>query len=88
MPAEVSGYIESVDNDAILRLARGGRTIVRMEHGIGAFVVQDAALASLALTYPPDQEMIDALNGTYILVAIARLIRTPLSVSGRSSIWP
>jgi uncharacterized membrane protein len=61
----VSGYIERVDDDAILRLAQGGRTIVRMEHGIGAFVVQDTALASLALTYPPDQETIVALNGAY-----------------------
>ncbi len=65
VPAEVSGYIQSVDNDAILRLARGTRTIVRMEHGIGAFIVQDAALASLALTYPPDKEAIIALNGAY-----------------------
>ncbi len=64
-PAEMSGYIQSVDYDAILRLARGRRTVVRMEHGVGAFVVQDAALASLALTYPPDQEMIAALNGAY-----------------------
>lgn len=63
--AEVSGYIQSVDIDAILRLARDRRTIVRMEHGIGAFVVQDAALVSLALTYPPDQETIVALNGAY-----------------------
>ncbi len=65
VPAEASGYIENVDNDAILRLARGGRTIVRMEHGIGAFVVQDTALASLALTYPPDRATIVALNGAY-----------------------
>jgi len=64
-PAEMSGYIQSVDYDAILRLARGRRTVVRMEHSVGAFVVQDAALASLALTYPPDQEMIAALNGAY-----------------------
>lgn len=65
VPAQVSGYIQSVDNDAILRLARDGRTIVRMEHGIGAFVVQDTALASLALTYPPDPETIVALNRAY-----------------------
>jgi len=67
VPAEVSGYIQSVDHDAILRLARDRRTIVRMEDGIGAFVVQDTALASLALTYPPDQETIVALNGAYSL---------------------
>ena len=65
VPAEVSGYIQSVDKDAILRLAQGRKTIVRMEYGVGAFVVQNAALASLALTYPPDQETIVALNGAY-----------------------
>ncbi len=65
VPAAVSGYIQSVDDDAFLGLARDRKTIVRMEHGVGAFVVQDAALASLALTYPPDQEMIAALNKAY-----------------------
>jgi len=65
VPAQLSGYIQSIDYNAILGLARGKRMIVRMELGIGAFVVQDAALASLALTYPPDQEMIDALNRAY-----------------------
>jgi len=65
VPAAVNGYIQSVDHDALLRLARDRKTIVRMEHGIGAFVVQNAALASLALTYPPDQDMIAALNGAY-----------------------
>ncbi len=65
VPAEVSGYIQSVDNGALLRLARDGKNIVRMEHGVGAFVVQNTALVSLALTYPPDQKMIAALNGAY-----------------------
>ena len=65
VPAAVSGYIQSVDNDALLGLARDNKTIVRMERGIGAFVVQNTALASLALTYPPDQEMTAALNGAY-----------------------
>ena len=65
VPAAVSGYIESVNNSALLRLAEDNRTIVRMEHGIGAFVVQDTPLVSLALTYPPDQKAIDALNAAY-----------------------
>ena len=65
VPAQASGYIVTIDNDTILGLARDSRTIVRMEHGIGAFVVQDTALVSLALTYPPDQETIDALNRAY-----------------------
>ncbi|MFO7541568.1 MAG: DUF2254 domain-containing protein [Thiobacillus sp.] len=65
VPAAESGYIQSVNDDALLSLARDSRTIVRMEHGIGAFVVQNTALVSIALTYPPDQKTIDALNGAY-----------------------
>lgn len=65
VPATESGYIQSANIDALLRLAEDSRTIVRMEHGIGAFVVQNTALVSLALTYPPDRKTIDALNGAY-----------------------
>jgi uncharacterized membrane protein len=65
VPAVASGYIQGVDEDAILDLARNHRTIVRMERGVGAFAVEGAALASLALTYPPDQEAIAALNRAY-----------------------
>lgn len=38
VPAEVNGYIQSVYNDALLRLARDRKTVLRMERGIGAFV--------------------------------------------------
>lgn len=67
VPAVVSGYIKGVDEEAILDLARNHRTIVRMERGVGAFAVEGAVLASLALTYPPDQGMIAALNRAYIV---------------------
>jgi len=65
VPAALSGYIQSVDSDALLDFARKRKTLVRMEHGVGAFVVKNTALASLALAYPPDQKMIDALNEAY-----------------------
>lgn len=65
VPAEVNGYIQGVDNDALLRLARDRKTVVRMERGIGAFVVQNTALASLALEDPPDQKTIEAFNDAY-----------------------
>jgi uncharacterized membrane protein len=54
-----------VDEAAILELACSQRTIVRMEQGVGAFVVQGALLASLALTYPPDRKTVAALNRAY-----------------------
>jgi uncharacterized membrane protein len=65
IPAKESGYIQSVNNAALLRLARDRKTIVLMEHGIGEFVVQNTALASLALEEPPDQETIAALQAAF-----------------------
>jgi uncharacterized membrane protein len=65
VPSVVSGYIESVNLDALLHLSEEIRTIVRMEYGVGAFVVQDKALLSLALTYPPDQSTVIAINAAY-----------------------
>ncbi|KLV10957.1 DUF2254 domain-containing protein [Photobacterium ganghwense] len=65
VPVAVSGYIQSVNIAALMSLARDNRTILRMEHGIGAFVVQNTALVSLALTYPPDQQTIDVINDAY-----------------------
>jgi len=60
-----SGYIQSVDSEGLVRLARETNTIVWMDHGIGEFVVQDTPLASLAMEEPPDQETIDALQATF-----------------------
>jgi uncharacterized membrane protein len=69
VPAKESGYIQSVNDAALLRLARDRKTIVWMERGIGEFVVQNTGLASLALEGPPDRETIAALQET---VSISR----------------
>ncbi len=65
VPAQESGYIQSVNNAALLSLARDKKTIVWMEHGVGEFVVQSTKLASLALEDPPDQETMTALQATF-----------------------
>ena len=49
VPADRDGYIQDVDDEALLRLAQDKKAVVRMEHGIGEFVVQGTALASLGL---------------------------------------
>ncbi|MFO7694316.1 MAG: DUF2254 family protein, partial [Vicinamibacterales bacterium] len=56
------GFLQSVDDAALLRLARVHKTIVRMDRGIGEFVVQNTPLASLALDEPPDRRMMAALR--------------------------
>jgi len=65
VPAPQSGYIQNVNDTALLSLARERKTIVLMEHGIGEFVVQNTTLASLALEDQPDQETIAALQATF-----------------------
>lgn len=67
VPACESGYIQHVNNTALLALARDRKTIVRMERGIGEFVVQNTPLASLALGAPPDHETIAALQAAFII---------------------
>jgi uncharacterized membrane protein len=65
VPAERTGYIQSVNNAALLRLAREKKTAVRMERGIGEFVVQNTPLASLALDVPPEPEIVAVLQAAY-----------------------
>ena len=63
--ARGNGYIQNVDNATLMRLAREHQTVVRMERGIGEFVVQDTMLASLALEDPPGKEIIADLQEAY-----------------------
>ncbi|MHB1307655.1 MAG: DUF2254 domain-containing protein [Limisphaerales bacterium] len=63
--AKRDGYLQSVDTAALLRLAREHKTIVRMDRGMGEFLVRDTPLASLALENPPDQEIVAALRAAY-----------------------
>lgn len=48
IPALRSGYVQAVDNDALLAFAREINGVVRMERGIGSFVAQAAPLVSVA----------------------------------------
>jgi len=65
VPVKRNGYIESVDNAALLRLAGEYKTIVRMEQGIGGFVVRNNTLVSLALENPPEQELVEDLQAAF-----------------------
>lgn len=67
IPAGRNGYIQCVDDAALLRWAREQKTIVRMERGVGEFVVEDATLASVALENPPEVDMLAALQGAYTI---------------------
>jgi len=63
--ASRNGYLQSVDDKALLCLGCEHNTLVRMDRGIGEFVVQNTPLASLALESPPDEEIITELRAAY-----------------------
>ncbi len=60
-----SGYIQNINNTELLRVARDWETVVRMERGIGEFVVQNTPLVSIAMEHQPDQEKIAALQSAF-----------------------
>ncbi len=65
VPATGNGYIQGVDNAALLDLAREHRTVVRMERGIGQFVVHGTPLASLAQPGQVGSATIAAVQAIY-----------------------
>ncbi len=62
-----TGYIESIDGDALLAWARDRKTILRMERGIGEFVVEGAPLVSVAGSGEPDEESAAKLKAKYFI---------------------
>ncbi len=65
--ARKTGYIASIDGDSLLALARKQGTIVRMERGIGEFVVEGAPLVSVTRLDGPDDEAAAELNNVYVI---------------------
>jgi len=63
--ARRTGYIQSVDGDALLRLACECNVVIRMEAGIGEFVVKGAPLGSIAGETTLGDETELELNGAY-----------------------
>ncbi len=62
-----TGYIESIDADALLAWARDHKTVLRMERGIGEFVVEGAAIVSVASAVEPDEQASAELKATYFI---------------------
>ena len=48
MPAQASGYLQSVDDKRLLRIARQYHCVVRMELAVGSFVAEGSPLVAVA----------------------------------------
>ncbi len=67
VPARKTGYIQSIDGDALLDFARERGTIVRMECGIGEFVIEGTPLISVADPEGLDEDTADELHEVYVI---------------------
>lgn len=62
-----TGYIESVDGDALLAWALERGIVVRMERGIGEFIVKGTLLVSISSSEPLDDQTKAELNAIYVV---------------------
>jgi uncharacterized membrane protein len=67
VPARKTGSIEDVDADALLDAARKRSTILRMERGIGEFVIEGAPLVSVIDPGGLDDETTAEINAAYAI---------------------
>jgi uncharacterized membrane protein len=75
VPARKTGYIEVVDVDALLDVARERGTILRMERGIGEFAIEGAPLASVVDPGGLDDETTAEINAAYV-ISRQRMVET------------
>jgi len=66
VPAQLTGFIQGVDGDALLRAAAEMQTIIRMERGVGEFVVEGAPLISIA-SGVPDEDFAARIDAIYTI---------------------
>ena len=67
IPAGKTGYVETVHPDDLLPIARDYGTILRMERGVGEFVVEGTSLVSVAGRDCPGDKMAARVNSVYVI---------------------
>ncbi len=71
-PAPRTGYIQRVEAESLLAIARNQKTVVRMEHHVGDFIIKGMPLASILTTedsQPPSREAISDVSAAYAINA-------------------
>jgi uncharacterized membrane protein len=67
IPARKTGYIESIEMNALLDAARKHGTVLRMERCIGEFVVEGTPLVSVSGPFDADDRTTAGINELYII---------------------
>jgi uncharacterized membrane protein len=67
VPALESGYLQAVDMASLKAFARKHAALLRMEHGVGEFIVETNPLLSMVSSRAPDQPTIKELNNLFTI---------------------
>lgn len=67
IPAAATGYIQSVDADTLFDLARRREVVVRMERGIGEFIIEGMPLVSVSPSLAQGDKLIETFNDAYAI---------------------
>lgn len=62
-----SGYIQAVNQAALLHFSQQHNVVLKMDRGVGEFVIRDCPLVSVLSKQKPDDPMERALNEAYIV---------------------
>ncbi len=81
VPAGATGYLQRVDEDGLLAFARDHGVVVRVEFGVGDFVVEGSALVSLTPAPPPAS--VAAANSGRDAGDVARALRGLFAIGGQ-----
>jgi uncharacterized membrane protein len=65
IPAGKTGYVEDINKKILMDVAREHETILRLEHGMGDFLIEGAPLLRIASPSSMDDETIKKLNNAF-----------------------
>jgi uncharacterized membrane protein len=67
VPAHQTGYLQRIDSDRLLACACEGQRVVRMERGIGEFLIAGTPLVAVTGRTAPDTSTVRHLQAAYIV---------------------
>lgn len=62
-----TGYIQQMDLEALCRFAEDHQTLIRVERGVGDFIMEDMPILWVADAQAPDRETQEQLHGMYLV---------------------
>jgi uncharacterized membrane protein len=67
IPSFKFGYLQRIDEDALLRMACQRNITIRVDHIAGSFIVERESIASVAMGGKPDKALIEHINRAFVL---------------------